>query len=141
LIGGSSQGDFSLKFQFCEQKKQMADSGSGGKGAQQQSAPSSSGVDPRRPDHERKVLLIPKETDAAPFNLSSAVGTLSLLCGLCCILFKMRVFALQAVFFTVVSILNMKPAERDVKQIFSAVFIAGMAIFMAYIGPASKTFT
>jgi len=55
-------------------------------------------------------------------------------------MFKYRILALQSLFCCVVSLANMRYAEIDVKQIISAIFIALMSLFMAYVGPHAKQF-
>jgi len=98
----------------------------------------------KRVERERKIVLITpseKEENTTQGGSSSSSGSsgyseymalLSLVLGLCSLLFKHPLFAWQGIFCCVVSLANQRLIDMDYKQVLYSICVSLMGLFMAY---------
>eukprot|EP01087_Luapelamoeba_hula_P024861 TRINITY_DN9619_c0_g2_i1.p1 TRINITY_DN9619_c0_g2~~TRINITY_DN9619_c0_g2_i1.p1 ORF type:complete len:115 (-),score=22.79 TRINITY_DN9619_c0_g2_i1:38-382(-) len=92
--------------------------------------------DPRRPltDKQLNFRINKQEEPRTDYYLLAA-----LMFGMMALIFKYRIFVLQSVLCCVLSFTN-SSSQFDVKQFISAVCLAFMGLFVAYVGPQARHF-
>eukprot|EP00771_Trimastix_marina_P001748 gnl/Trimastix_PCT/2841.p1 GENE.gnl/Trimastix_PCT/2841~~gnl/Trimastix_PCT/2841.p1 ORF type:complete len:122 (-),score=17.99 gnl/Trimastix_PCT/2841:32-361(-) len=89
--------------------------------------------DPRRPDEAVPYKQTEEEVDDDA--LGDYAALLSLLCGMCGMMLKMKLLSWAALFLCFVAFSTMRWTESETKSIFASFSFSMMGLVMSYFGP------